>query len=280
MSVDLYIKNSYAVSELITQKYSTSFSLATSLLEKDIKSGIYAIYGFVRLADEIVDSLHGYDKALLLSKLNEDLDYALKNGISNNPILVSFVNTVMRFDIKHEYIQAFMKSMEYDLTKTTYANTKELKNYIYGSADVVGLMCLKVFCNGQDDLFEHLKSPAQKLGSAFQKVNFLRDLKFDINDLGRSYFPEISQSHFDENSKKIIEQSIKDDFEQAWVGLKQLPGKSKLAVSIAYFYYTALFQKIRKKRAKDVLKERMRICNLRKYFIIIKAVFLYKFKLI
>lgn len=280
MSVHLFINTSYAISELITHNYSTSFSLATSLLEKDIRRGIYAIYGFVRLADEIVDSLHGYDKAFLLQKLNDDLEYALDKGISSNLILVSFADTVKKYGISKENIQSFMKSMEIDLSQSQYANKQELDNYIYGSADVVGLMCLKVFCSGNKELFEHLKHPAQKLGSAFQKVNFLRDLKFDIQDLGRSYFPEITQNQFDEGSKTLIEKSIENDFDEAWIGLKQLPGRSKLSVGIAYFYYKSLFQKIKKKSAVQVLKERIRICNLRKYLIILKAVFLYKTKLI
>ena len=280
MSVHLFINNSYAVSELITHNYSTSFSLATSLLEKDIRRGIYAIYGFVRLADEIVDSLQGFDKAFLLQKLNDDLAYALQNGISTNPVLVSFADTVKKYDISTEHIHAFMMSMKNDLTQSEYANKQELDNYIYGSADVVGLMCLKVFCYGKEDLFEHLKHPAQKLGSAFQKVNFLRDLKFDMQNLGRSYFPEISQHQFNEDNKILIEKSIESDFNEAWIGLKELPGRSKLAVGIAYFYYKSLFLKIKQKPAKQVLKQRIRISNLRKYFIIMKVTFLYKTKLI
>ena len=191
MSVAFYIENSYKVSELITKKYSTSFSLATSVLEKEKRKAIYAIYGFVRLADEIVDSLHTYDKPFLLAKLNEDLAYAMQNGISTNLILASFVDTVKKYNIKKEHIDAFMQSMEYDLTKTNYSETSDLNNYIYGSADVVGLMCLNVFCNGNEALYNELEYPAQKLGSAFQKVNFIRDLREDTGDLGRNYFPEI-----------------------------------------------------------------------------------------
>ena len=161
MNIDFYIENSYKISRLITKEYSTSFSLATSLLEKDKKRSIYAIYGFVRLADEIVDSFHGYDKAFLLNKLNDELDYVLTNGISTNPVLTAFADTVKKYGINPEYIQSFMKSMENDLTKAEYTSLKEFESYVYGSADVVGLMCLKVFCNGKNELFENLKQPAQ-----------------------------------------------------------------------------------------------------------------------
>jgi phytoene/squalene synthetase len=280
MNVDFYIENSYKISRLITKEYSTSFSLATSLLEKDKKRAIYAIYGFVRLADEIVDSFHGYDKAFLLKKLNDDLDYALENGISTNTVLTAFADTVKKYGINLEYIQSFMKSMENDLTKAEYKNDTEFENYIYGSADVVGLMCLKVFCNGENGLFDQLKYPAQKLGSAFQKVNFLRDLKEDINLLGRSYFPEISNKAFNTQTKQLIEASIQKDFEEAWIGLKQLPGRSKLAVALAFYYYKSLFNKIKRTPAEQVIKKRMRISNLKKYLIIIKVSFMYKTKLI
>lgn len=280
MNVDFYIKNCYSISKLITKKYSTSFSLATSLLENEKKQAIYAIYGFVRLADEIVDSFHGYDKAFLLDKLNQDLDYALQHGISTNTVLTAFADTVKKNNISIEHIQAFMKSMEYDLTKSEYTNSADIEKYIYGSADVVGLMCLKVFCNGENGLYNKLEYPAGKLGSAFQKVNFLRDLKDDVNNLGRSYFPEISNKKFNQDTKEIIEQSIQKDFDEAWIGLKQLPGRSKLAVGLAFFYYTNLFKKIKRNTPENVLKKRMRISNLKKYLIICYVAFLYKSKLI
>lgn len=280
MNIEFFIENSYKISKLITKEYSTSFSLATSLLEKDKKRAIYAIYGFVRLADEIVDSFHGYDKEFLLYKLNEDLDYALKNGISANTILTAFADTVKKYNISIEYIQAFMKSMENDLTKSEYTNVHDIEKYIYGSADVVGLMCLKVFCNGENGLFDKLKHPAQKMGSAFQKVNFLRDLKDDINNLGRSYFPEISNNSFNLHAKQLIEESIQNDFDEAWIGLRQLPGRSKLAVALAFYYYKSLFLKIKRTPPEIILKKRMRISNLQKYLIIIKVGFLYKSKII
>ncbi len=280
MSFKFFIDNSYAVSALITHKYSTSFSLATSLLEKEKKQAIYALYGFVRLADEIVDSFHDFDKSFLLRKLNEDLQYALDNDISTNPILLAFANTVKKYNIDPKHIQAFMNSMEYDLTKTSYVNTDDLNKYIYGSADVVGLMCLKIFCNGEYTLYKKLELPAQKLGSAFQKVNFLRDLKDDIQALGRTYFPEISENELNEQNKKIIEDSIRKNFKEARKGITDLPGKSKLAVTLAYYYYKNLFEKIVKTPASKVLQKRIRISNFKKYLIILKVYFMYKTKLI
>lgn len=280
MNVKFYIENCYQISKLVTNNYSTSFSLAISLLEEDKRLAIYAIYGFVRLADEIVDSMEGYDKSYLLEKLNDDLQYAFETGMSTNTILVSFVDTVNRYNINRESVDAFMDSMKYDLTKLEYTNEVDLDKYIYGSADVVGLMCLKVFCNGNSSLYEKLECPARKLGSAFQKVNFLRDLKDDINNLGRSYFPEVSKSKFDDKSKKQIEESIKKDFDEAWKGVKQLPGRSKLAVALAYYYYNGLFKKIMRTPSENVLKKRVRISNLKKYLIIIKAAILYKIKFI
>ena len=271
MNVEFYIENSYKLSELITKKYSTSFSLATSLLEKDKRKAIYAIYGFVRLVDEIVDSFHGYDKPFLLSNLNEQLQYALENGISTNTVLAAFADTVRKYNIAPQHIAAFMESMKFALTKTRYTSTEELNTYIYGSADVVGLMCLKVFCNGNQTLYDQLEYSAQKLGSAFQKVNFLRDLKDDNCELGRTYFPEITNNRFDKTSKQLIEQSIEKDFNDAWIGVKRLPGRAKLAVGLAYFYYRTLFDKIKKTKPEIILSERVRINNLRKHLILLRV---------
>jgi phytoene/squalene synthetase len=247
-------------------------------LEKEKRLAIYAIYGFVRLADEIVDSFHGYDRAFLLERLNEDLQYALKNNVSINTVLVAFADTVKKYRIKKEHIHAFMNSMKYDLTKAQYTDLEDLGKYIYGSADVVGLMCLKVFSNGEETLYKKLEIPARKLGSAFQKVNFLRDLRYDIQELGRYYFPEISNSEFSERSKKLIEESIQKDFDEAWTGVIHLPGRSKLAVALAYFYYLYLFKKIRRTSMREVLSKRIRIPNLRKYLIILKVIVMYKIK--
>lgn len=280
MDVKFYLENSYKISKLITQRYSTSFSLATSLLEKEKREAIYAIYGFVRLVDEIVDSFHGYDKSFLLSNFNWQLQYALENGISTNPILAAFVDTVRKYNISPQHIEAFMESMKYDLTKAEYKSTEELNIYIYGSADVVGLMCLKVFCDGDQVLYDQLEKSAQKLGSAFQKVNFLRDLKDDNNELGRSYFPEITNNKFDEETKLLIEKSIQNDFDEAWLGIKHLPGRSKFAVALAYYYYKTLFEKIKKITPERILSKRIRISNLKKYIVFLRVGFMYKTKLI
>lgn len=280
MGVDFYFVNSFKVSEFLTKRYSTSFSMATSLLEKEKREAIYGIYGFVRLADEVVDSFHGYDKAFLLKNLNTELAYALNHGISTNPVLTSFALSVKKYKISIEHIDAFMKSMEFDLTKSNYTKTEDLAQYIYGSADVVGLMCLKVFCNGDEHLYQKLEYSAQKLGSAFQKVNFLRDLNADKVELGRNYFPEIADEKLDNDNKKVIENSINADFKEAWVGVKQLPGRAKLAVAIAYFYYFALFEKIVQCSASEIACRRIRISNLKKYFILTKVALMYKTKLI
>lgn len=280
MNVDFYIESSYRISELITKRYSTSFSVATSLLEKEKRRAIYAVYGFVRLADEIVDSFYGYDREFLLAKLEEDLHYALENRISTNSVLIAFADTVKRYGIRREHIDAFLESMRFDLTKVKYTNSAELERYIYGSADVVGLMCLQVFCNGDSVLYDKLKAPAQKLGSAFQKVNFLRDLQKDMEGLGRIYFPEISDSTFDSRSKQQIEATIQQEFEEAWLGIKELPGRSKLAVALAYYYYAGLLRKIRKTSPEAVISQRIRIPNAAKYLIIAKVCLMYKARLI
>ncbi len=280
MNLDFYRKCSFNVSGLFTKKYSTSFSLATSLLEKEKRNAIYATYGFVRIADEIVDSFHGYDKAFLLDKLYEDLNYALEKGISTNPLLICFADTVKKYQIDQVYIDAFMASMRADISKTEYSSKEEIQAYIYGSADVVGLMCLRIFCNGNNVLFDELKEPAQRLGSAFQKVNFLRDLKADVHQLGRNYFPELMHAEFNANSKQIIEDSIEADFKEAYKGVKGLPGRSKLAVALAYFYYYRLFMKIKRTSPKAILSERIRISNGLKYLTIFKVMTLYKLRLI
>jgi len=278
MDYKFFLDNSYSISEVITKRYSTSFSIATSLLESEKRRAIYALYGFVRLADEIVDSFEGFDKAYLLSKLGEDLDYALRTGISTNTVLVAFVDTVKRYKIDKSHIEAFLVSMERDLTQSEYKSQNELNSYIYGSADVVGLMCLKIFCNGDEGLFNHLSLPAQRLGSAFQKVNFLRDLKSDMNDLGRFYFPEIVGKEFDLESKHKIEISIESDFKEAWRGVGQLPGRSKLAVSIAYFYYFSLFKRIKRLPPNKIIANRIRVPDTIKYLIFGKVTIMYFLK--
>ncbi|HDR90340.1 MAG TPA: phytoene/squalene synthase family protein [Bacteroidetes bacterium] len=280
MSVDFYLENCYRISKLITNQYSTSFSLATSFLPDEKKRAIYAIYGFVRLADEIVDSFHGYDQTFLLDELNKELNYAITQGISINTVLTAFADTVKKYHIKQEHIQAFMKSMKNDLSQTTYTSSDDLNNYIYGSADVVGLMCLKVFCDGDQDLYNRLECSAQKLGSAFQKVNFLRDIRDDTMKLGRKYFPEAAINQLDTHTKQIIEKSIEMDFREAWTGVRQLPGRSKLSVALAYFYFKGLLRKIRHTSPEKLLSERIRLSNLRKYLIIVKVGFMYVTRLI
>lgn len=270
MDINFFIENSYKISEIITKNYSTSFSLATSLLESEKRKAIYAIYGFVRLADEIVDSFHTYDQKYLLDDFKSDFYYAIDNNIHTNPIIVSFVDTVKKFNIKQEHIEAFIRSMELDLTSQKYENQIDIENYIYGSADVVGLMCLQVFCNGDNNLYDRLEYFARKLGSAFQKVNFLRDLNFDTQNLGRIYFPEINNDKFDDNTKKLIEKSIEKDFIEAYKGIKDLPGRSKLAVSIAYSYYYKLFKKMKKLSCEAILSKRIRLSNFRKFIVIVQ----------
>ncbi|MDD3494628.1 MAG: phytoene/squalene synthase family protein [Dysgonamonadaceae bacterium] len=270
-NIDFFKQTCYRISELITKKYSTSFSLAVSLLEKEERKAIYAIYGFVRLADEIVDSFDGFDKEFLLEKLKSDLDYALLNGISTNPVILAFVDTVKKYRIEKKFIDAFIRSMEYDLYKTNYKTQHELEQYIYGSAEVVGLMCLKVFCKEDENLFSELVPYAKSLGSAFQKVNFLRDINADMNKLGRIYFPEIHSSTFDEKNKQTIIDSIEKDFEHAKKGIKKLPGKAKLAVSLAYHYYRSLLNKIKKVPVSEILSRRIRVPDLQKIAIFLKV---------
>ena len=278
--MNLYNKTSFQISRLVTQSYSTSFSIATSLFEKEMRDAIYSIYGFVRFADEIVDTFQEYDKKYLLEKFENDYYDAVKKGISLNPVLQSFQETVKKYSIPDENIQAFLTSMKFDLVKNHYNDKTEIDKYIYGSADAVGLMCLKVFCNGDDKLYKELEKPAMKLGSAFQKVNFLRDLRNDTRVLGRTYFPEIQDERFDEENKLIVIKDIENDFNSAFAGIKKLPKKSRLAVLIAYYYYRSLLKKIKKVPATKIIESRIRISNVKKMFLILKSIFMIKFRLI
>jgi len=257
---DLFDTISIQCSRLVTRTYSTSFSIGIGCLKKDLRDPIYSIYGFVRLADEIVDSFHDYDKKVLLERFKKDTYIAINERISLNPILNSFQETVNRFRIETELIDHFLHSMELDLSKTKY-DAVGLKEYILGSAEVVGLMCLRVFCNGDDALFLKLKPYAMSLGSAFQKVNFLRDLNADFAGLGRNYFPELEIDHFDEASKKAIEESITADFRDGYIGIKMLPRSSRFGVYVAYVYYLTLFEKIRNTPSEKILQSRIRIRN-------------------
>ncbi|GEN74332.1 phytoene/squalene synthase family protein [Chryseobacterium hagamense] len=256
----LYDELCYKVSKQTTQQYSTSFSLGILALSSSIRNPIYAIYGYVRLADEIVDSFHDYNKEKLLLKFKEETFQALEDHISLNPVLQSFQETVHKYDIDRQLIIQFLKSMEMDLQKIDY-NSDLYKEYILGSAEVVGLMCLQIFVNGDKKQYEALKPAAMILGSAFQKVNFLRDMKDDYYTLGRSYFPNLDMSSFDNNVKLSIEKEIEEEFRQALIGIKKLPASSRFGVYLAYKYYVSLFKKIKRKSADKILNERIRISN-------------------
>ena len=279
-SVNLYDHVSYEISKLVTKTYSTSFSIAVSFLDEQVQKAIYSIYGFVRFADEIVDSFDQYDKDILLDKFETDYYDAYKNGISLNPVLHSFQIIVKRYQIPNDLIQSFLKSMKADLYKTRYESKSEIDDYIYGSADVVGLMCLKVFTDGDDALYASLKLPAKRLGSAFQKVNFLRDLKSDIEFLDRQYFPEMGNGSFDDKVKDAIIQDIEIDFLAARKGIPKLPEDAKLAVLIAYFYYKRLLNKIRHTPSSKLLATRIRISGTRKIVLLGKALAVYHLKMI
>ncbi|WP_294296395.1 phytoene/squalene synthase family protein [uncultured Chryseobacterium sp.] len=256
----LFDELSYKVSKQTTQQYSTSFSLGILALSSSIRNPIYAIYGYVRLADEIVDSFHDYNKEKLLSKFKEETFQALEDRISLNPILQSFQETVHTYNIDRQLIIQFLNSMEMDLQKIDY-NSDLYKEYILGSAEVVGLMCLQIFVNGDKEQFEALRPSAMILGSAFQKVNFLRDMKDDYYILGRSYFPNLDMSLFDNNIKLSIEKEIEEEFRQALTGIKKLPASSRFGVYLAYKYYVSLFKKIKRKSAEKIMNERIRISN-------------------
>ena len=261
---DFYDTVSFDCSKLITQRYSTSFSLGTRLLSNSIRFHIYNIYGFVRFADEIVDSFHDFNKFELLNRFEEDLMHSIKNKISLNPILNSFQFTVKEKKINLELIQAFLKSMRMDLSKNNYKTKDEYHEYIYGSADVVGLMCLKVFVDGDDFKYEKLKPYAMSLGSAFQKVNFLRDLNADFNNLERTYFPNLNVSNFDEQSKANIIEEIEKDFNHALKGIFMLPESSRLGVYTAYKYYRKLLMKLKKTPSIKIQSARIRVPNYQK----------------
>lgn len=261
---------SHEMSEITTKKYSTSFSMGISFLHKSIHKPIYAIYGFVRFADEIVDSFHGFDKEYLLEDFKKQTYDAIEKGISLNPILNSFQWAVNEYRIPLELVETFLRSMEMDLEKREY-DAEKYAQYILGSAEVVGLMCLKVFVNGDDQEYERLKPSAMKLGSAFQKINFLRDLKADYQELGRTYFPGIDLNEFNNTVKKEIEADIEIDFREGYDGIKQLPKNSRFGVYMAYIYYYKLFSKIKATPPQVILKERVRIPNNKKYRIFLKS---------
>lgn len=266
----LFNEVGHMCSKITTEKYSTSFASSIRLLHKDLRTPIYNIYGFVRFADEIVDTFHNYDQKFLLEEFKSQTYDAIERGISLNPILQSFQETVNKYKISNHFIDAFFGSMEQDLYKLEYDNTT-YNEYIYGSAEVVGLMCLYVFCEGDKVMYNSLKPYAQNLGAAFQKVNFLRDLKADTQTLERMYFPGCNFLNFNEYEKQQIEADIFNDFQEAYKGIVKLPIKARFGVYVAYKYYMSLFDKIRKVKAKQIMEERIRIPNYSKAMILAKA---------
>ena len=277
---ELFDKISEQCSKNVTKSYSTSFSLATKMLSSNIRQDIYNIYGFVRFADEIVDTFHSYNKKELFSRFVDDLNYSLIEGISLNPILNSFQKTVNKYNIDKSLIDAFLKSMEQDLEKKKYKSLKEYKDYIYGSADVVGLMCLKVFVGGNNDDFNRLKPYAMSLGSAFQKVNFLRDLNDDYKKLNRIYFPGIDYKTFNEDAKNNIMVDIEKDFSKALKGIYMLPNNSKFGVYAAYKYYKRLLRKLDRASYLQIKSKRVRVPNYQKVDVLARSYVRYRLNIL
>ncbi|AOW19203.1 phytoene/squalene synthase family protein [Urechidicola croceus] len=276
----LFDETSYMCSQIVTKKYSTSFTLAVKMLSPKIRQAIYNIYAFVRFADEIVDSFHDFDKRRLLDEFEIEYYKAYEDGISLNPILNSFQITVKKYKITDDLIQAFLSSMKLDLEKSKYTTLEEFNDYIYGSADVVGLMCLKVFVNGNEQEYERLKKPAMRLGSAFQKVNFLRDLKDDFEKLDRSYFPGVDLNSLNINDKNKIISEIEEDFAEAFEGIKSLPVEAKFGVYTAYKYYKKLLKKLKHTPSNEIMNTRVRVSNPVKMSVLAKSFVVYKLNLI
>ena len=270
--MELYNETTFNISKYITKTYSTSFSLGILAFDKKYRDAIYSIYGFVRIADEIVDTFFSYDQRALIKKFRMDTEEAINSGISTNPVLHSFALTVKKYSIDYHYIDAFLKSMEMDLDNSYYQK-KEYDEYIYGSAEVVGLMCLKVFCYNNDELFQKLIKPARALGSAFQKVNFLRDIKSDLSERERIYLPGVNHAEkINDESKRNLENDIENEFAEALEGIKQLPDGVKLGVYSAYLYYLSLFNRIRRKKVKDLMETRVRVPNGTKLALLLRGV--------
>lgn len=276
----LFDKVSLDCSRKVTATYSTSFSSAVAMLSPKIQPAIHSIYGFVRFADEIVDSFLEYDNEYLLNKFEEDLYEALEMGISLNPILNSFQHTTKKYNIDKSLVEAFLKSMRMDLYKSDYDTRQDYEDYIFGSADVVGLMCLKVFVNGNQEKYEQLKDSAMRLGSAFQKVNFLRDLKTDKELLNRNYFPHLNIHNLNDDSKRQIIQEIESDFKAAFLGISKLPATSKFGVYTAYVYYKQLLKKIKNTPPMKIMETRVRVNNFTKAGLLVKSYFNIKLNLV
>jgi phytoene/squalene synthetase len=275
----LFDKVSYTVSKITTRTYSTSFSLGIYCLNKSIHKPIYNIYGFVRFADEIVDSFHDYDKRILFDEFRQETYKAIERGISLNPILNSFQSVVKQYNIERELIDCFLDSMEMDLDQSLHSEDS-YKNYILGSAEVVGLMCLRVFTDGDEKMYQKLKPAAMKLGSAFQKINFLRDIKDDYKTLGRVYFPNVDISKLSQDEKAAIENDIESDFHEALIGIKQLPITSRFGVYVAYVYYYSLFKKIKGVPSYKIMMERIRISNYQKFGLLARSYFKHSLRML
>lgn len=276
----LFDQVSESCSRIVTESYSTSFTLATKMLDSSIRQDIYNIYGFVRFADEIVDSFHNYDKKELLNLFEKDLKKSIEDKISLNPILNSFQKTIHSYQIDYELVDSFLNSMKLDLDKKKYLTKKEFDQYVYGSADVVGLMCLKVFVKGNKNQYNDLKPYAMSLGSAFQKVNFLRDLKADHDGLNRSYFPNLNIDEFDEPSKKIILDEIDKDFRHALKGIFKLPSSARFGVYTAYKYYLKLLNKLRKTHPLKIKSSRIRVPNYQKVNVLARSYVRYRLNIL
>lgn len=268
--MELFDQTTLECSKLITQRYSTSFTLGIKTLHKKFHYPIYSIYGFVRYADEIVDTFHGHDKAELLARFKKDTYQAIEEGISLNPVLHSFQKVVNEYKLDHALIEAFLHSMEMDLSETVY-NQSGYEEYIYGSAEVIGLMCLMVFCEGDNTTYQNLLPQAKSLGSAFQKVNFIRDIKSDFEERGRVYFPGVDFNNFSKATKEHIEADIQADFDDALIGIKKLPKGARMGVYLAYKYYLKLFKKIKNCPTSKIKEQRIRIPNARKFGILLST---------
>lgn len=277
--VALFTDTSLACSKLITTRYSTSFTLGIRTLDSRFHLPVYAVYGWVRWADEIVDTFHDHDKAALFAAFRRQTDEALATGLSLNPVLHAFQHVVRQYSIDREFIDAFLYSMEMDLDDRSY-NQSLYERYIYGSAEVVGLMCLRIFCEGDNAQFERLREPARRLGAAFQKVNFLRDIRSDYEDRGRVYFPGVQYERFTDEVKREIEADIRTDFEAGYAGIVQLPRAARLGVYLAYVYYLKLFHKIRQLPAARILGERVRVPDNTKILLLLGSYFRYRLRAI
>lgn len=277
--LDLFHTTCQECSKLITNRYSTSFSLGIKVFDQKFRMPIYGIYGFVRFADEIVDTFHDHPKAELLERFRQDTYRAIEEKISLNPVLHAFQQVVNRYGIERKLIDAFLDSMEMDLDHSRYEH-RLYEKYIYGSAEVVGLMCLRVFCEGKSEEFERLKLPARSLGAAFQKVNFLRDLKSDFDDRGRVYFPGVDFANFSAEDKQLIEADIQKDFDDAYLGIRELPKGARFGVYLAYVYYLNLFKKIKNTAATKVRQTRIRVHDGKKIYLLCTSALRLSFNLI